>query len=277
VAHRGERETRPTATSARGTALVQGALWGARAVDWAEHETQYRPLYEEAIRRLGIRPGATVLDAGCGSGVFLRAAADGGARVWGLDASEALLELARARVPEADLRLGDLQFLPYDADAFDVVTSFNSLWFAADPIEALREARRVARPGAPVLVLVWGRPERCGLSPLLRAVASLRPPPGPGGPPRGRSRLHEPGALERMATVAGLEPRIAGDLVSTLEFADDATLMRQLRSPGSITVAARTAGEQRVRTAILDSLAPSRTPGGGYRVHNEWRYLIASA
>jgi ubiquinone/menaquinone biosynthesis C-methylase UbiE len=101
-----------------------------------------------------------VLDVGCGSGVFLRAASDAGARVCGLDASPALIDLARSRMPEADLRLGDLQFLPYRTDAFDVVTSFNSIGFAADPIDALREAGRVAKPGAPVFALVCSRPWR---------------------------------------------------------------------------------------------------------------------
>ena len=59
---------------------------------------------------------AHVLDLGCGAGTFLRAAADRGARVSGLDASPALLELARMYVPEAALTVGDLQALPY-ADA----------------------------------------------------------------------------------------------------------------------------------------------------------------
>lgn len=68
-----------------------------------------------------------MLEVGCGSGVFLRAAADRGARVSGLDASEALLEIARSRVPEADLRVGDMQFLPYGDDSFDVVAGFNCL------------------------------------------------------------------------------------------------------------------------------------------------------
>jgi ubiquinone/menaquinone biosynthesis C-methylase UbiE len=265
-----------TATTTTGTGRVQGELWGARANDWAEHETQYRPVYDEAVRRLGIGPGTTVLDVGCGSGAFLRAAADSGASVCGLDASAALLERARSRVPEAELRRGDLQFLPYHADAFDVVTSFNSFWFAADPIEALREARRVAKPGAPVLALVWGRPERCELSPLLEAVASLFPS-NPDDAPRGKFGLHEPGVLEQMARAAGLTPKSAHDLVSTLEFADDATLVRQLLSPGSIVQAARAAGEQRVRATIVESLARYRTPTGDYRLQNEWRYLIASA
>jgi SAM-dependent methyltransferase len=259
------------------TGRLQGELWGTRAVDWAEHESQYLPVYDDAIRRMGIRAGTAVLDVGCGSGVFLRAAADAGARVSGLDASERLLEIAGARVPEADLRLGDLQSLPHEADAVDVVTSFNSFWFAADPIEALREAGRVARPGAPVLALVFGRPERCGVSPMLQAVASLSPPPESGDAPRGKFGLHEPGVLEEMATAAGLAPQTAGDLVSALEFEDDEALARQLMSPGSVVVATGAAGERPVRDAILASLAPFRTPGGGYRLENEWHYLIASA
>jgi hypothetical protein len=108
-------------------------------------------------------------------------------------------------------------------------------------------------------------------------VASLLPPPGSDDAPRGKFGLHEPGVLEQMATSAGLTPKRAGDLVSTLEFDDDATLVRQLLSPGSMTLAAQTAGEQRVRSAILDSLARFRTPSGDYRLRNEWRYLIASA
>ena len=68
-------------------------LWGAHAAGWAEHERQYRPAYEAALDLLGAP--AHVLDLGCGAGTFLRAAADRGARVSGLDASPALLELAR--------------------------------------------------------------------------------------------------------------------------------------------------------------------------------------
>jgi len=258
----------------QGTGVFQGELWGTRAAAWAEHEEQYRPLYGEAIRRLGIGRGTTVLDVGCGSGVFLHVAASAGARVSGLDAAAPMVEIARSRVPEADVRIGDLQFLPYDPDVFDVVTSFSSFWFAADPVEALRAAGRVAKPGAPVFALVFGRPERCGVSPLMEALAAFFPSEDA---PRGKFGLHEPGVLEGMATEAGLVPETAGDLVSGLAFADDEALVRQLLSPGSVVLAARAAGEAPVREAILASMAPFRTPAGGYRLENEWRYLIATA
>lgn len=115
------------------------------------------------------------------------------------------------------------------------------------------------------------------MSPLHEAVARLLPPPAPGDAPRGKFGLYEPGVLEHMATAGGLTPQRAGDLVSTLEFADDATLVRQLLAPGPIVLAAQAAGEPRVRSAILESLARFRTPRGGYRLRNEWHYLIASA
>ena len=83
-----------------------------------------------------------MLDVGCGSGVFLRLAADRGAKPYGIDASEALVAVARSRVPEADVRVGEMERLPYADDTFDLVTGFTSFFFAADMVAAC------ARPDA---------------------------------------------------------------------------------------------------------------------------------
>jgi ubiquinone/menaquinone biosynthesis C-methylase UbiE len=72
--------------------------------------------------------------------------ADGGAEPSGLDASEARIAHAQARLPEADLRVGEMEELPWDDDGFDLDTGFNSFFFANDIVAALREARRVAKP-----------------------------------------------------------------------------------------------------------------------------------
>jgi SAM-dependent methyltransferase len=256
----------------QGSASLQADLWGARAADWADHEPQYQTIYEDAITRLGIASGTRVLDLGCGSGVFLRHAVDRGAQATGLDASSAMIEHALGRVPEADLRVGDLQFLPYEDGAFDVVTAFCSFWFAADPIAALREMRRVASPGGHVFLLVFGRPERCQLGPAIGAVTALLPEP-----PRSKFDFHEPGVLDAMTAEAGLRPREAGNLVNELAWADADTLVRHLLAAGSFVHAVRTVGEPAVRDAILGAVAPFATPDGGYRLENEWRYLIAAA
>ena len=262
-------------TSATGSAERWGPLWGARAGDWASNEDQQGPTYEEAIRRTGLRAGQHVLEVGCGSGVFLRLAADRGAEVVGLEASEELVALARTRVPEADLRVGDMQFLPFADDSFDIVAGFNTFFFAADMVEALREAGRVAKAGAPVVIQVWGRPDRCDLTAMKEAVASVAPPPDPAAPtPPG---LWEPGVLEGIAGAAGLTPRDAFDISWSFEFPDEETLARAMLAPGLIVELIGLVGEEAVRSAIVDGLQAYRVAGGGYRLENEWHTLIATA
>jgi SAM-dependent methyltransferase len=262
-------------TLASGSAPRHGRLWGARARDWRENEEQQAPTYEEAIRRVGIDPGDVVLEVGCGTGVFLRLAADRGARVFGIDAAEPLVELARERVPEADVRVGDMQFLPWEDGTFDLVAGFNSFFFAADMTAALREAGRVAKPGAPVVIQVWGRPERCDLTAMKEAIAPFAPPPPPGTP--APPSLWKPGVLEEIARSAGLAPVEAFDLRYAFDFPDEATLARRLLAPGLVVELIEAVGEDAVRAAIVGSLARYRTPSGSYVLENEWHYLIARA
>ena len=259
--------------SDRGSAGRHGPLWGARARDWAENEEREIPTFEAGLDRLGIGAGDEVLEVGCGTGVFLRLAADRGASVHGIDAAENLVELARERVPEADVRLGDMQFLPHDDDTFDAVCGFNSFFFAESMIAALREAGRVAKPGAPVLIQVWGPPEKCDLSAVREAAVPLLEGGSPGPPPP----LYEPGVLEEMAEKAGLEPRETFDVVYAIEHPDRETMLRCTLAPGVVVAAIEHSGEEAVADAIVTALEPYRTPAGGYRLENEWHFLIAAA
>jgi SAM-dependent methyltransferase len=254
------------------TAEVQGALWGARPEGWAKAEEAQLPIYEEAIRRAGITAGSNVLDVGCGTGVFLRAAADRDASVSGLDAAAPLLELARRRVPGADLKVGDMESLPFDDDGFDVVTGFNSFQFAGDSTAAVTEAGRVAKPGGQVVMQVWGRPDHCDLIALPRALAPLRPQRTGAPPP---TPFFQEGVLEGIASDAGLVPRESFDVVSAFEYADEHEMLDVTLSPGAVVDAVNTSGEAAVSDAIRAAYEPFRTPAGGYRLENEWHYLIA--
>jgi SAM-dependent methyltransferase len=262
-------------TPETGSAQRWGRLWGARAADWATNEEQQVPTYEEAIRRVGIEPGQLVLDIGCGTGVFLRLAEERGAKPFGLDASETLLEIARSHQPNADLRVGEMQSLPYEDDTFDLVTGFNSFFFAADLVAALREAGRVSKPGAPVVIQVWGAPERNDLEAMKVVVRPYMPAPPPDAPPP--PELWKPGVLEEIATAAGLTPETAFDTRWAYEFPDADALGRAMVAPAGIAELVGPSREAEVRAEIVAALAPYRTPGGGYRLENEFHFLVARA
>jgi SAM-dependent methyltransferase len=224
---------------------------------------------------VGLEAGQRVLDVGCGSGVFLRLVADRGARVVGLDASEALIELARTRVPETDLRVGEMESLPYEDDSFDLVAGFNSFFFAADLVAALREAGRVAKPGAPVVIQVWGRPERNDLEAMKVVARRFFPAPPPDAPPP--PKLWEPGVLEGIAEMAGLRPEASFDLAYPFDYPDEETLGRLMLAPAGLGAAAGPDGEEALRAEIVEALAPHRTASGGYRLDNEYHYVVARA
>jgi len=106
-----------------------------------------------------VREGDRVLDAACGTGdlavASLRA---GAARVTGLDFSERMLERARRKAPHAEWVRGDMLALPFADGTFDAATVGFGVRNVADLPLALRELRRVLRPGGRVAVLEITRP-----------------------------------------------------------------------------------------------------------------------
>ena len=105
-------------------------------------------------RRLGNLHGKHVLDIACGTGQWLRYLQGRGAKVAGIDISERALQVARELLPDADLQQGVAESLPFDDAQFDFVTCLGSLEHFLDQPAALREMRRVAKPGARFLILV---------------------------------------------------------------------------------------------------------------------------
>ena len=265
-----------TASSAlAGSANRWGPLWGARPADWALSEDRQLPTYEAALQRTGLEPGWRVLDVGCGVGAVRRRVAARGCEPHGIDASDALIDFARGRLPDADLRVGEMEELPWEQGRFNLVTGFNSFFFATDMVAALREAGRVAKPGAPIVIQVWGAHERCDLEVMKQLARPFLPPRPPDAPPD--PDLSQPGALQALATQAGLTPEREFDASCVLEYPDAETLGRALVAVAGLAVLAGPEREQELKTAIVDGLAPYRTRDGSYQLSNEFHYLIASA
>ncbi len=258
-----------------GTAKIQGQIWSARAQDWADvQEGVAIPMYEVVLQKTGVNKESKVLDIGCGSGIFCDMAAKRGAQVSGLDAAESLLEIARQRVPAGDFRSGEMEELPYADRSFDVVTGFSSFQFAANPIDALREASRVSRTGT-VVIAVFSKPEESESTTYIAAMGSLLPPPPPGTP--GPFALSADGALEALAQKAGLTPGVIETVQCPWDYPDDQTALRGLMSSGPAIRAIQAKGEEVVRAAILKALAPFKTNSGGYHLSNSFRYMLARA
>jgi SAM-dependent methyltransferase len=129
--------------------------WGRRAPEFAYLiENMHWREYVHLLEHTGVRAGDRYIDIACGSGLGLRLASERGAVVTGLDASPRLAAIAKARTAAADIRIGDMFDLPFEAGQFDVATSFRGIW--GNCLGALREARRVVRPGGRVGLSFWG-------------------------------------------------------------------------------------------------------------------------
>jgi SAM-dependent methyltransferase len=258
-----------------GSAQAQGQVWGVQARNWADlMEKMVLPVYHVVLEQTNVSRGTRLLDIGCGTGMAAQLAAELGAEVTGLDASEAELVIARERVPNGDFRCGEMEELPYADASFDVVTAFNPLQFADDPLQALQEARRVARLGGYVAMVTPGRVEDSEFAITLKAVMDCLPSP----PPAARTfSLAEPGRLEASMEQVGLTIRSSGDVSCPFTYPDDETAWKTINSSGPLAATVRAAGEETIKRAVLASLVPFRTPDGGYRQENMIHYVIATA
>jgi SAM-dependent methyltransferase len=260
-----------------GTASAQSELWGPGARDWADYnEPMCTPFYEAVLDATGVAAGNHVLDVGCGGGFALLLAARRGATVAGIDATAELIDIARERVPDAELAVGDIEeALPFEPGSFDVVTAFNSLQFSADPAAVLKQMSHVAKPGGVIAVLVWGPPEDCESGVMFAEMGPLMPPAPPAAP--GSIAWSEPGQLEALASSAGLDPLSVEDVANPLIYPDLATAVRTQLSSGPARNAIRHSGVAATRGALTRAFAGSRTADGTYRQDNVFRYLTARA
>jgi SAM-dependent methyltransferase len=161
----------------RPTGLRSGTVTGEDADCWADRSyllgVQYqteanlaarqsiyayqRPpveLPKVALDLVALRGEETVADIGCGNGSYLAELArrGHGGKMLGLDLSAGMLHAARARAPGAILATGDAAALPLADGGCDVALAMHMLYHVPRPEVAVRELRRVTRPGGRVMV-----------------------------------------------------------------------------------------------------------------------------
>src|SRR5216683_4991456 len=143
------------------------------------------PAAAHLVKYASIRAGNKVLDVACGTGVVAITAARLGAKVTGLDLTPELLAHARENASIAKVEVswyeGDVESLPFDDAAFDVVVSQFGHMFAPRPEVAIGEMLRVLKPGGTIAFSTW--PPELFVGRMFAVTASYLPPPPPGVAP----------------------------------------------------------------------------------------------
>jgi SAM-dependent methyltransferase len=150
-------------------------MWGSG--NYAAVAEKIGQVGETCVERAGVEPGMDVLDVACGTGNATIPAARAGARVTGLDFSDALLAIARERAADALVEVewveGDAQEMPFEDASFDRVISTFGNMFAPDHERTAEEMKRVCR--GRICICCWTPTGAIGR--MFRTIAELVPPP----------------------------------------------------------------------------------------------------
>lgn len=175
----------------------------ARRPSGAQSRGTYRdPLYHYPnfrviLAELALEPDDFLLEVGCGGGALLKEALRSGCCAAAVDHSEEMVQLAREANGDAvdagrlDVRRAGADRLPFADDVFTCAAMTGVLGFLPDPVEALREIRRVLRPGGRLVVM--------------GSDARLRGTPAAPEPMASRLKFYDDEQLGRLAREAGFD------------------------------------------------------------------------
>ena len=206
-----------------------------RRAEWTERVERYardaaplmRPFAEALVALAALPRGGRVLDVATGTGIVAVAAA----RAVGPEGSVLATDFLAAWEPHvaataAEAGVANVEFAVMPAEnlalpdaAFAAVLCHCGLMFVPQPVAALREMRRVLRPGGTLGIAVWSVPEKVGIFLVPRIVGPALPP-SPGQAPPSPMSMGEPGLIERLIAEAGFREIAVERVTRVQEIAD---------------------------------------------------------
>ncbi len=255
---------------------------------WDLAAGDYEPLWREQLACAQAKllacaapsPGERVLDVACGTGlVALGAARAVGpqGRVVGTDISDQMVEAARRHAEGQGL--SHISCIRMDAEnlalrdgSFDVALCALGLMYVPDPLRAVREMRRVLRPGGRLGLAVWGERSQCGWAPVFPIVeAEVASEVCPLF-----FQLGQEETLHRLCVEAGLEVIEQHRITTTLDYIDAGQACDAAFVGGPVALAWSRfddAVRARVRRRYIDAISPWRQ-GRGYRLPGEFVVVV---
>lgn len=198
----------------------------------------FRPFAEQLMARVALKPGDSLIDIACGTGIVARIAREQlgpEARIAGVDVAPAMLAVARTTDPTIDWRHGDATSLPIDAtEQFTVLTCHQGLQFIGDKPAAVREMRRVLAPGGRVAIATWSSLENLPGMRELNAVVERHV----GRIVDSRHSFGDAQTLKQLLVDAGFRDVHGGVLAHDVAFADG-NLFARLNAMAAIGMSER--------------------------------------
>lgn len=246
------------------------------------------------LERLDVRPGARILDVGCGWGdtaIELARRAGPQGFVLGLDCVDVFLEHGRREAAGAGLENirfvdADVQVYPFEAE-YDLCFSRFGMMFFENPVAAMRNIRRALVPGGELMFVVW----RCiednpWLGVPRQVVLDFLPPPGEDartcGP--GPFSMSEPAVVGKQLEIAGFEnvrfERCDGPVTVGSSPENAMQFQLALGPAGEVFREAGEAAERRrgeIEAALRAALAPYETGSGIVMPSSSWTITATRA
>jgi SAM-dependent methyltransferase len=198
---------------------LERTMWEQRATAYADSFERLTALtIEPLLDAAGVHAGTELLDIGTGPGFVAAAAAARGANVTGIDVADAMVELAKSRVPTARFRRASAEDLPLPDGGFDAVVGNFVIFHLGHPDRGVAEARRVLRPGGRIALSLWRTPAENRACGVVADAIDLAHAQLPADVPTGPSELRyaDRAAVTALLHEAGFEAITITDFSTTL-------------------------------------------------------------
>lgn len=255
---------------------VQRYGWN-KAAEYYENswKEQLKPAQDKLMEMMDLKPGETVLETACGTGLVTerierRVGKNG--QIVATDLSEGMIELAKERLNSengsVEFQRMDAEDLDLNGDSYDAAICALGLMYVPDPVQSLKEIYRVLKPGGRAGIAIWGERKKCGWAEIFpivdQFVASEVCPmffqQGTGG------------ALKYSLNTAGFQNIETIRFEKNLLFIDDEQALMAAFAGGPVALAYRKFDDEtreKAHQEYLESISEYRN-GDGYEIPGEF-------